>query len=89
MEGSVQLWDVASSKRVLTYRGHQKGVNGVPWSPDGARLASGSSDVTIQIWRPETGARLAICVALPKTDSPRTGVEALAWSPDGLHLAGV
>ena len=36
---------------LYTYRGHSAKVIGVPWSPDGTRIASGSSDKTVQVWQ--------------------------------------
>src|SRR5262249_3043255 len=30
---------------------HQQSVNGVAWSPDGAHVASGSSDGTVRLWK--------------------------------------
>src|SRR5258708_28600227 len=38
------------STALYTYRGHSAGVMGVAWSPDGTRLASGSSDSTARGW---------------------------------------
>src|SRR6266705_1760990 len=34
----------------LTYRGHDKKVLAVAWSPDGTRIASSGYDETVQIW---------------------------------------
>jgi WD40 repeat protein/nucleoside phosphorylase len=35
---------------ICTYRNHIAFVNAVAWSPDGTRIASGSSDHTVQVW---------------------------------------
>ena len=34
----------------FTYKGHSDPVLAVAWSPDGKRIASGSSDYTVQVW---------------------------------------
>src|SRR5579884_2544925 len=41
--------------RHFTYTGHSDSVNAVAWSPDGKRIASGSSDETVQVWDASNG----------------------------------
>ena len=43
-----------TARRTLT--GHTGGVRAVAWSPDGTRLATASSDETVRVWDPATGA---------------------------------
>ena len=50
------------------------------WSPDGAFLASGSSDHTIKVWNAKTGE----CVSTLNVD---TVVRAVAFCPDGSKIA--
>ncbi len=60
-DGLVQVWDALTGNHVYTYRGHAdyypghltsgKSVNAVAWSPDGKRIASGSDDMTVQVWQ--------------------------------------
>lgn len=64
-----------------TYTGHRDLVTSLSWSPDGARLASASSDGTVQIWEFERG-RLRFAYA-----RQQCSVRAVAWSPDGTRLA--
>jgi WD40 repeat protein len=35
---------------VAELRGHTAYVHAVAWSPDGARLVSGSGDLTVRLW---------------------------------------
>jgi WD40 repeat protein len=46
----VQLWDVATKKRLKTLSGHTNWVGSVSFAPDGKTLASGSSDQTARLW---------------------------------------
>ncbi len=71
---------VASQLRVVL-RGHDDGVQGVGWSPDGRRLATGSRDRTVRIWDTDGGDEL---VVLRGHDDWVWGV---GWSLDGRRLA--
>ena len=45
----MKVWDAQSGQELLTLDGHISGVNGVAFSPDGHRLASGAADGTVKI----------------------------------------
>ena len=47
---TVKLWDGATRENIATLEGHTDRVYSVVFSPDGTRLASGSSDGTILLW---------------------------------------
>lgn len=64
----------------VTYRGHNSDVRFLAWSPDGTYIASASSDNSLQVWNPTTGAS-----SFKKY--PLSRIEGVAWSPDGRAIA--
>jgi WD40 repeat protein len=50
MDGTVELWDVATGRLRDTLRGHSKAVYCLAFTPDGKILASGSIDTTVKVW---------------------------------------
>lgn len=60
---------------LVTYMGHLNTVTSVAWSPDGARIASGSWDQTVQVWGATSGTHSLIY------HGHTTNVNAVAWSP--------
>ena len=80
-EGSIRLWDSASSLEIYRLQGHTGGVRSVAFSPDGRRLASGARDQTVRLWDVATGREQARLTG--HTDA----VWSVAFSPDGRRLA--
>ncbi len=78
--GVVHVWEVATGKRLQTYRG---AIPALAWSPDGTRIASAAFDKTVQVWEAATGKRLL------SYTGHGTPVRSLAWSPDGNRIASV
>jgi WD40 repeat protein len=68
------------------------GVTGVAFSPDGARLATASSDTTAKVWDTKTGRELLTLTghaayAPGGSGLPFHGVADVVFSPDGTRLA--
>ena len=88
-EGMVELWDVATSTRIITLTRHMntKWGTSVAFSSDGTILASMSEKEDIKLWDIETGRNIATLGtqefrggSLPKSIS-------VSFSPDGTTLA--
>lgn len=67
---------IAGRYDIVTYKGHKGAVHALAWSPDNKRLASASSDGTVQIWDAQTGKTIL-------THRQQGAIYALVWSPDG------
>ena len=49
------MWSAETGECRSIHTGHERLVNSVAWSPDGARIISGSWDKTARVWSAETG----------------------------------
>jgi WD40 repeat protein len=78
---AVLLWDPASAAEPLALGGHTGTVLAVAFSPDGALIAAGGADGTVQVWEAATGRRAAVC------QGHTAPVHCVAFSPDGQRLA--
>jgi WD40 repeat protein/tRNA A-37 threonylcarbamoyl transferase component Bud32 len=56
--GRPQIWDAETGRVVGTLQRHTGLVNGVAFSPDGARIVTSSMDRTAKIWDAKTGAEI-------------------------------
>jgi serine/threonine protein kinase len=65
----------------FTYRGHFGRVNALAWAPNGQRIASVSSDKTLQVWDTLTGRKHFI------HRNPTSTLTCVAWSYNGRYLA--
>ena len=79
-------WLVLSRKPLVgtilyTYSGHAGVMTAVAWSPDGYRVACGSSDETVELWDASNGGNAHIYHGHAGV------VNAVAWSPDGKRIA--
>ena len=72
---TVQVWEAASGRQLLTYKDHRDRVNALAWSPDSTQLASASNDGTVRVWNALSGSTIF-------TYSGHNGpVHTLSWSP--------
>ena len=60
MDNTVRVWDAASGEELLVLRGHEGPVHAAAFSPDGARIVSGSDDRTVRVWDAASGAELLV-----------------------------
>lgn len=80
-EPGVTIWDVASGQPLATLEGHTAAVTRASWSPDSARLATGSDDHTVMVWDVASG---EVALTLAAHTAPITNA---VWSADGTRLA--
>ena len=73
--------DTDKTPALFTYRGHSGYVWLAAWSPDGKRIATASSDKTVQVWDAANGGHPYIYTG--HSDS----TYAVAWSPNGRRIA--
>ena len=60
-DDTVRVWDAASGAEQLVLRGHEGAVNAAAFSPDGARIVSGSvEDNTVRVWDAASGTELLV-----------------------------
>ena len=74
---TVSLWDTTTGQHLKTLKGHKTGVYTVAFSPDGAMLATASSDGEIRSWDTTTGLLQKILIGHTEI------VLSLAFSPNG------
>ncbi len=75
--GEVRIRDIATGKECSVLGEHTDVVNGLAFSPDAHRLATGSADKSVRIWEIPSGKQ----TALMRDHSE--AVLGMCWSPDG------
>jgi WD40 repeat protein/energy-coupling factor transporter ATP-binding protein EcfA2 len=78
---------VSYNRALGLYDGHESAVTSVAWSPDGKRVASSSTDNTVQVWDASTGEEQLV-IELPEgiTGNVWNFALSVVWSPDGEQL---
>lgn len=79
--GGVEVWDVATQKRLRAFPAHKVPISALAVSPDGKTLATGGLDNTSALWEVATGQELG------RFYQHNRPVWALAFSADGATLA--
>ncbi|MGE3988780.1 MAG: caspase family protein [Pseudorhodoplanes sp.] len=77
---SVKLWAVTGAQSTRKLEGHAQGVSSVVFSPDGARVISGSGDASLKIWDAGSGQLLRTL------NGHLAGIKAIAQTSDGRRL---
>ncbi|KAF7368441.1 WD40 repeat-like protein [Mycena venus] len=77
---SVKYMGIFGRGLLMSMEGHSGQVKAAAFSPDGARVVSGSDDQTVRIWDATMG------VELTKMDGHRGLVRSVAFSPDGARV---
>src|SRR5258708_25968402 len=56
-DGTVQIWDAMTGRKISTHRDHSGGVSTIAWSPGGKWIASARVDGIVSRWTPATSAK--------------------------------
>jgi WD domain, G-beta repeat len=83
-DNTVPVWDAASGEELPVLRGHEEDVCAVGFSPDGARIVSGSKDDTVRMWfvdKNDADLVAHACGSLPRDLSPKA-IERFNLDPD-------
>ena len=80
LDNNVCLWNTQTASVLKVLEGHERGVDGLAWSPDGSRLASASLDGTVRVWNARSG-------NVEKELKMDHLVRSVAWSPDARLIA--
>lgn len=82
----VYLYDVKMGQLRETLEGHTGRVTCVAWSPDGARLVTGSDDGSFRIWDPATAESVASRHGVHSRGMRGTGTTSVGFFPDGKSI---
>ena len=80
LDGTVNLWDVATGKLIRTMQGHKNWVVAVGFSREGDQIVSGSNDKNVHVWSAATGERECSMVG------HENWVTSVAFSPNDEHV---
>jgi WD40 repeat protein len=80
----VSVWNASNGSLISSYNAQAQGIITLAFSPDSTRIATGSFDKTVQIWKATTGAHILTY----NGHNVKRGVPvvSLSWSPDGKRI---
>jgi len=78
-DSSVRVWDAATDREVMTFKGHKNLASAIAVLPDGKTVLSGDWDGTVKLWDLMTGRELRTIAQHPN----RNSVRAVAFLPSG------
>jgi WD40 repeat protein len=80
VDGTARIWDPSNGHSLALLQPRGGPIYAASWSPDGSRVATGTSRGTVQVWDGATGRRMTVMAGRAGT------VGFVAWSPDGSEL---
>lgn len=85
-KGKIYLLDPATGKKTLELAGHEYGVTGLAFHPDGKHLASCGRDTVVRLWSLADG-KMVKELGKPRGGQFKDWIHAVAISADGAWLA--
>lgn len=85
-KGIIEIWDVRTGRKSLSWTGHSNIIVSCGYSPDGKQILTGSNDGVIKIWDAKSGTELFL---LSRNDIVKKsiGLHKCMYSPDGSLVA--
>jgi beta-lactam-binding protein with PASTA domain len=83
MDSTAKLWDAATGEVIRTFTGHDYPVYSAAFSPDGAKVLTGSGDPSAKLWNTATG---EVLLTLAGANGHTNEVYSVAYSPDGSQV---
>jgi len=81
IDRSLQVFDIATGKKVLHCKGHPEKILSIAFSPDGGEVVSADVTGIIRYWSVTTGKEIR------QWQAHRWGINSVVFSPDGKTLA--
>jgi WD40 repeat protein len=79
VDSTIRIWDATTGRQIRSFGA--AGVESLSYSPDGARIASGSMDNAVRLWDAEIGSEILTL------EGRSSWVRSVAYSPDGRRVA--